>query len=163
MGTVVVKMKNEHYGTEHDMVNLLQYIAAEGSNWKKEIILKSGGKGVSSKPVKAARQMRAVQRIYGKESKRRMYHLVVSYPEGMKEKAAILHAAEKIADMLFENCQVFYGIHTSTENWHIHYAINAVSYTTGRKWHQSKNEFREMKEKICSLAEDSSPRVQKLI
>ncbi len=163
MGAVVVKMKDEHYGTENDMVSLLQYIAAEGSNRKKEIVLKSRGKGVSSKPVKAAGQMQAVQRIYGKESKRRMYHLIVSYPEDMKEKAAILHAAEQIADMLFENHQVFYGIHTSTENWHIHYAINAVSYNMGKKWHQSKNEFKEMKEKICRLAEDNSLCVQKLI
>ena len=152
MGAVIVKMKDEHYETENDMKNLLQYIAAEGSNRQTETLLKSRGKGVSPKPVKAARQMQAVQRIYGKESRRRMYHLVVSFLEGMKKKAAILRAAEEIADLLFENYQVFYGIHTSTENWHIHYAVNAVNYNTGKKWHQSKKEFGEMKEKICRLA-----------
>lgn len=151
MGSVVVKMKDEYYETENDMKRLLQYIAAEGSNKKEEILLKSRGKGVSSKPVKAARQMQAVQKIYGKASKRRMYHLVVSYPEDMKKKAVILHAAEEIADMLFENYQVFYGIHTSTENWHIHFAINAVSYQTGKKWHQNKEELAEMKGQICKL------------
>lgn len=144
-------MKKEYYGTEHDMKRLLQYIGAEGSNRQKEILLKSRGKGVSSKPVKAVRQMQAVQRIYGKGNKRRMYHLVVSYPEDMKKEAVILHAAEKIADMLFENYQVFYGIHTSTENWHIHFGINAVSYQTGKKWHQNEKELAEMKRQICKI------------
>lgn len=152
MGSVVVKLLDEHYQMESDMEGLLKYIAAEGNNGRGEILLKSRGKGVSSKPVKAARQMQAVQRAYGKEGKRRMYHLVVSYPKDMKKKAVILRAAEEIADMLFENYQVFYGIHTSTENWHIHYAVNAVNYNTGKKWHQSKKELGEMKEKICRLA-----------
>lgn len=40
METVVVKINNEYYETENDMKSLLQYIAAEGSNRDKEILLK---------------------------------------------------------------------------------------------------------------------------
>lgn len=92
--------------------------------------------------------MQAVQRHYGKDCRRRMYHLVVSFPDDVREKEDVINAARDIADMLYESYQVFYGIHISKNNWHIHYAINVVSYKTGKKWHQSKKEFKEMKEKI---------------
>ena len=81
METVVVKINNEYYETEKDMKNLLQYIAAEGSNRNEEILLTRKGKGVSSKPLKAAKQMQAVQSHYGKDQQRRMYHLIVSFPK----------------------------------------------------------------------------------
>lgn len=153
MGTIVVKLKNEHYEKENDMKRLLSYIAGEGKNKKKEKLLQSGGKGVSLNPEKAARQMQAVQRAYGKECKRRTYQLIVSFPEEVREKEAVINAAGGIADMLFEDYQVFYGIHISKNNWHVHYAINAVSYMTGKKWHQNKEEFRKMKQQILGIAE----------
>lgn len=91
------------------------------------------GKGVSHKAHKATKQMIGLQKIYGKTTGRRIYQLIVSFPNDMRNKDAIKMAAEGIADMLYVNFQVFYGIHISKENWHIHYAINAVSYNTGRK------------------------------
>ena len=69
----------------------------------------------------------------------------------MREKKAVKNAARDIADMLFESYQVFYAIHISKNNWHIHYAINAVSYKTGMKWHQNRKELAEMKRQICKL------------
>lgn len=153
MGSIIINLKNEHYEKEKDMKQLLCYIVAKGKNKDKEKILQSGGKGVSFKPEKAARQMQAVQRAYGKDFKRRMYHLVVSFPKDVREKETVINAAGDIADMLFEDHQVFYGIHISKKNWHIHYAINAVSYKTGKKWHQNKGEFDEMKHQIYDIAE----------
>lgn len=148
MEDVVIKISNEHYESDSDMENAIKYFAAEGKNAGKEKLLKCRGRGVSSKASKAADQMIAVQKAFGKAAKRRMYQLIVSFPEDMRNAVVIQLAADAIADMLFEEHQVFYGIHTSTDNWHIHYAINAVSYMTGRKWHQSKKEFAEMKEKM---------------
>lgn len=153
MEAVIIKLSTEHYKTKKDMERLLKYIAAKGSNGQRETLLKNGGKGVSSSPAKAAKQMQAVQRAYGKESKRRMYHLIVSFPENMKEETAITDAAANIANMLFENYQVFYGIHAATDNWHIHFAINAVNYKTGKKWHQTKKELTIMKKLISNIAE----------
>ena len=115
-------------------------------------MLKCRGRGVSSKASKAVGQMIAVQKAFGKADKRRMYQLIVSFEGNMRDADVIQQAADAIADMLFEEYQVFYGIHISTDNWHIHYAINAVSYKTGKKWHQSKREFEEMKRRIYIVA-----------
>ncbi|MCI8299772.1 MAG: relaxase/mobilization nuclease domain-containing protein [Lachnospiraceae bacterium] len=148
MEDVVVKMSDEHYEAVSDMKKAIKYIAAEGKNAGKERLLRCRGRGVSSNASKVVEQMIAVQRAFGKSDKRRMYHLIVSFTEDMRNESVIQQAADTIADMLFENHQVFYGIHISKNNWHIHYAINAVSYTTGKKWHQSKKEFQQMKGKI---------------
>lgn len=159
----MIIFQNEHYQTEQDMERLLRYVAAKGNNEHKEILLKSAGKGTSAKLSKAAKQMLAVQKAYGKTDGRRMYHLIVSYPKNMKKKDAVINATERIAEMLFQDYQVFYGIHTSTAHWHAHYAINAVSYTTGKKWHQNKKEFAEMKEIIFRLIRHSGLHVDGFI
>ena len=163
MGTVIIKLLNEHYKTEKDMERLLRYVAAKGKNKQKELLLQSSGKGVSFNPEKATKQMKAVQRAYGKTSGRRLYHLVVSFPKAIRNKEAVTNAAECIAEMLFEDYQVFYGIHASTDNLHVHYAINTVSYATGKKWHQNKKELAEMKEIIFQLIRHSGLHVDGFI
>ena len=109
------------------------------------------GKGVSRDASKAAEQMAAVQRAYGKDSQRRMYQMILSFPEDMRSKKSVKRAADQVADMLFADFQVYYGIHAETDHWHVHYAINAVSYRTGKKWHQSRSDLAAMKQKISSI------------
>ena len=53
--------------------------------------------------------------------------------------------AENITDMFFRKYQIYYGVHEDTENLHIHFAVNTVSYVDGKKFHQSKKEFGVMK------------------
>lgn len=152
MEKVVIKMvKNDYYQTEKDIQNLIRYIAAEGRNAESELLLCKNGKGVSVKANKAANQMIAVQKALKKDNGRRVYHIVVSFPKNVREKKLIQNSAEDIAEMFFKRYQVYYGIHVSRENWHIHFAVNAVSYITGNKWHQNKRELRDMKEKMYDL------------
>lgn len=152
MEKVVIKMvKNNYYQTEQDIKKLIRYIAAEGRNAESELLLCKNGKGVSVKANKAANQMIAVQKALKKDNGRRVYHIVVSFPKNIREKGLIQNSAEDIAEMFFKKYQVYYGIHVSRENWHIHFAVNAVSYITGNKWHQNKRELSDMKEKIYDL------------
>lgn len=148
MGRLTIKMIREFYKSDSDIENLIKYIAAQGTNMYKEKLLCCKGRGVSSNVKKVSDQMIAVQKAFGKNNKRRIYHLIVSFPPDLHDKKLIKKAADEIASMLYEDYQVFYGIHTSKSSWHIHYAINAVSYKTGRKWHKSRDELEIMKEKI---------------
>lgn len=152
MEKIIIKMvKNVYYQTEQDIENLIRYIAAEGRNAESEILLCKNGKGVSVKANKAANQMIAVQKALKKDNGRRMYQIIVSFPKNMREKEMIQNIAEGIAEMFFKKYQVYYGIHVSRENWHIHFAVNAVSYITGNKWHQNKRELSDMREKMYDL------------
>lgn len=153
MEMLIIKMVDEHYETDSDIRNVMKYIAGEGKNVDREEVLRKEGKGVSKNASKAARQMIAVQKAVGKAKGRRLYQMVVSFPKYMHDKKLIKKVAEEISNMLFEKYQVYYGIHTSKEHWHIHFAINAVSYETGNKWHQNNGEFEEMKERIYDLVQ----------
>lgn len=146
-----VKIKNRHCSGDDDIRRLLRYTVGKGSNEGKEKVLFCNGKGVSKDPDEAINQMIQVQKYYNKNNHRRMYHMIVSFPSYIRSEYAIKHWAESIAEMLFERYQVYYGIHTSTDNWHIHFAFNAVSYMDGKKWHQNKNEMRELKKCIWEI------------
>jgi hypothetical protein len=147
----VIKIINRHCSGDDDISRLLKYTVGKGRNENKEKVLFCNGKGVSKDPDKAVKQMIQVQKYYNKDKRRRMYHMVVSFPEYIRSEYVIKRWAESIAEMLFERYQVYYGIHTSTYNWHIHFAFNAVSYIDGKKWHQSKKDMWELKKSIREI------------
>lgn len=109
MEDVVIKVSKEHYESADDMKKFIKYVAAEGKNAGKEKLLKCRGRGVSSKASKAVGQMIAVQKVFRKADKRRMYQLIVSFEGNMRDADVIQQAADAIADMLFEEYQVFTG------------------------------------------------------
>lgn len=147
MGNVVIKVLDKHYKKNDAMYGVIRYIAGEGKNKDKEVVLIKKGKGVSSRDKKATHQMIKVQRAFGKDNKRRLYHLIVSFNH-LHDEGKIKCIAEDIAEVLFQRHQVYYGIHISKENWHIHFAINSVSYVDGKKWHQNRKELLELKHDI---------------
>jgi hypothetical protein len=151
MVQIVVKMLNKHYPSDKDISNVINYIAGNGKNRGKEQILKCRGLGVSQDMNEATQQMIAVQRAYGKDNKRRLYHLIVSYPPDKVGESTLINTAEAIAYFLFEDYQVFYGIHVSKKHKHIHFAINAVSYRTGNKFHQNAQEYKQFKEDLTAI------------
>ncbi len=150
MGTLVIKMENVHYGTDKDIYNLIAYIAGKGKNDGKEKTVSVYGRGISNNYKKAPRQMIKIQKLYGKDQKRRCYHMVVSFDVGVNDRNLVILAADAVASMIFEEMhhQVFYGVHTSTGHLHIHFAINAVNYKSGKKWHQNKCEIKTFCEQV---------------
>lgn len=154
MGKLVVKMVNEPYQKENDLKRLTAYIAGKGRNQDKETVSYIGANGVKRKADEAASQIVKVQEAFGKDSGRRAYHMVVSFPDDMKDANAAVQTAKAIGGDIFSGYQVFYGVHTCTDNLHIHFAINSVSYTSGRKWHMGKKDFQEYKKHIQKLAND---------
>ena len=150
MGDIVIRMNDEYYKEDGDIKFLLRYIAGETEN--KEKTRYYNGRGLPKDCRKAAEKIIKVQKKYGKTKQRRLYQLFVSFPGEIDDVNYVKLVAESIANLLFDKHQVYYGVHENTDNLHIHFAINAVSYVDGRKWHQSKVEFEEMKRKIQKVA-----------
>lgn len=150
METSIIKIKNKHYERDKDMYNLIAYIAGKGKNAEKEKAVSVRGRGISNNYKRAPEQMIKVQKLYGKDQKRRCYHMVVSFDAEVDDRNFVILAADAIASMIFEEMhfQIFYGIHTSTDYMHIHFAINAVNYKSGKKWHQNYAETEEFKKQI---------------
>lgn len=101
----------------------------------------------------AAEQIMIMQEALRKNKNRRIYHMVISFPTNIQNDILIIGFAKKVAALLWEEHQVYYAIHNSTDNKHIHFAINAVSYKTGKKWHKSKIELDELKGRIQNISD----------
>lgn len=150
---VIINIIPESYRKDADIKRLLAYIAGQGNNKDKEKVGYISSYGTNRKHCKAAEQMIKVQKYFGKDSGRRIYHMVISFRGKKKLDAAIL-SADDVAKEIFKERQVFYAIHTSKKHLHIHFAFNAVSYIDGRKWHKSKKEFADFRADLLSLVEN---------
>lgn len=85
----------------------------------------------------AAEQMHFVKAVWNAADGRQMYHFIVSFSD--KELYSIdiddaIELAESICNYLGEERQIIYGIHLDTDNLHIHFAMNTVSYRDGRRY-----------------------------
>lgn len=151
MGSLIINMKNEYYKKDGDVERLLKYIAGKGKNALSNKTACVSACGLKKDPCKAAKQIYKVQKKVGKDRGRRCYHLVISFPEDFDDKNVVIIVATAIADKIYQRFQNYYGIHVDTDNLHIHFAINAVSYVDGKKWHQSKKEFADFKKVILRV------------
>lgn len=151
MESIMFKALNESYTNDKDIKNMVNYIAGNCSG--KEKTRYCNGRGLPKDSKKAANCIIKTQRYYGKGNRRRIYHFILSFPHYFDDANYVKLVAESIADMIYEKYQVYYGVHEDTDNLHIHFAVNAVSYVDGKKWHKSKGEFRQMKEEILERVE----------
>lgn len=158
MENIIIKCVRKPYERDEDIRRLLCYIAGECDN-KKEHTRYCCGEGVSPDPEEAAEHMICMQKSYGKAARksgkganRRLYHYMVSFPPSMDDANCAKLAAMEIAGMFSGQYQVYYGVHEDTMCLHIHFAINAVSYVNGKKWHKSRKELKEMEIQIRERA-----------
>ena len=151
---IVISWKNEKYEKNSDIRKLLGYIAGEGSHKEKEYSI-TGARGLSLNEKEAAKQVIKLQEKLNKRGKRRIAHVIVSFPRRIQNVELVHGIAEDIADYLFEKYQVFYGVHTSEDNLHVHFAINRVSYVDGLKMHLDMKEFRNVLDAFRKIAVES--------
>ena len=152
MGTIVVKCKDEFYPENRDITKILKYISGESQ--KKEKVRYCNGRGVPLEPKEAADRMIRLQKYYNKARQRRIYHFIMSFPEEIDDVNRVILIAENAAEIFYETNQVYYGVHEDTDNLHIHFAVNAVGYKDGKKWHKSKRELEMLKDRIRNEARE---------
>ena len=102
-----------------------------------------GGYGVNYKDVGTiVKDMERVQKYYKKASKRRFYHITVTFQR--KIPAGVLDGlAKRLCKEYFREYQSIYGIHESTGRPHIHICLNSVSFSSGRKFQVPYNPYNE--------------------
>ena len=84
-----------------------------------------------------AEQIHFVKEAWNAVDGRQMYHFIVSFSD--KELYTIdiddaVELAQSICNYLGKERQIIYGIHLDTDNLHIHFAMNTVSYRDGRRY-----------------------------
>lgn len=64
--------------------------------------------------------------------------MIVSFDEHVQDDELAMSFAERIAKFYKDSFQVFWGVHKKKHgrsNYHMHMAINAVSYVNGKMFH----------------------------
>ena len=104
----------------------------------------------------AAIEMQATAQAFGKDSGKRIRHSVLSFtPHEMKyitpEKASIW--AQRIIRFYGYEYQIVYAVHTNTDNLHIHFVMNQISYRDGHRYRGKKKDYYEFMKFVHLITE----------
>ena len=97
MGKIVIRITPHTYPRNKDIEQLIAYISGHGKHHKQKVYYRNAY-GVSTSYQKAPHQMIQVQKYYKKDSKRRMYHMIISFPKDYRfNRICAIELADSIA------------------------------------------------------------------
>ena len=119
--------------------NALEYI--QNPDKTEECILVGG---INCLPDTAFEQMEETKNIFHKTGKRQGYHVIISFsPEEKVTAEHAMYVLEHFAkDVLGNDYEAVYAVHTDREHMHGHLIWNSVSMTTGKKYNSPKGNWK---------------------
>ena len=119
--------------------NALEYI--QNPDKTEECILVGG---INCLPDIAFEQMEETKNIFHKTGKRQGYHVIISFsPEEKVTAEQAMYVLEHFAkDVLGDDYEAVYAVHTDREHMHGHLIWNSVSMTTGKKYNSPKSNWK---------------------
>ena len=119
--------------------NALEYI--QNLDKTEECILVGG---INCLPDTAFEQMEETKNIFHKTGKRQGYHVIISFsPEEKVTAEQAMYVLEHFAkDVLGDDYEAVYAVHTDREHMHGHLIWNSVSITTGKKYNSPKSNWK---------------------
>lgn len=100
--------------------------------------------GINCLPDTAFEQMEETKNIFHKTGKRQGYHVIISFsPEKKVTAEQAMYVLEHFAkDVLGDDYEAVYAVHTDKEHMHGHLIWNSVSMTTGKKYNSPKSNWK---------------------
>ena len=100
--------------------------------------------GINCLPDTAFEQMEETKNIFHKTGKRQGYHVIISFsPEEKVTSEQAMYVLEHFAkDVLGDDYEAVYAVHTDREHMHGHLIWNSVSMTTGKKYNSPKGNWK---------------------
>ena len=100
--------------------------------------------GINCLPDTAFEQMKETKNIFHKTGKRQGYHVIISFsPEEKVTVEQAMYVLEHFAkDVLGDDYEAVYAVHTDREHMHGHLIWNSVSMTTGKKYNSPKSNWK---------------------
>ena len=119
--------------------NALEYI--QNPDKTEECVLVGG---INCLPDTAFEQMEETKNIFNKTGKRQGYHVIISFsPEEKVTAEQAMYVLEHFAkDVLGDDYEAVYAVHTDREHMHGHLIWNSVSMTTGKKYNSTKGNWK---------------------
>jgi hypothetical protein len=103
-------------------------------------------------PDTAFAQMMETKELYHKTGKRQGYHIIISFsPEEVVTPEQALYVMEHFAkDVLGDDYEAVYSVHTDKEHMHAHLIWNSVSLVTGKKYNSPKGNWKNKLQPITN-------------
>lgn len=119
--------------------NALEYI--QNPDKTEECVLVGS---INCLPDTAFEQMEETKNIFHKTGKRQGYHVIISFsPEEKVTAEQAMYVLEHFAkDVLGDDYEAVYAVHTDREHMHGHLIWNSVSMTTGKKYNSLKGNWK---------------------
>lgn len=119
--------------------NALEYI--QNPDKTEECVLVGG---INCLPDTAFEQMEETKNIFHKTGKRQGYHVIISFsPEEKVTAEQAMYVLEHFAkDVLGDDYEAVYAVHTDRQHMHGHLIWNSVSVTTGKKYNSPKSNWK---------------------
>ena len=132
-------MESEGRNPATHLKNALEYI--QNPDKTEECILVGG---INCLPDTAFEQMEETKNIFHKTGKRQGYHVIISFsPEEKVTAEQAMYVLEHFAkDVLGNDYEAVYAVHTDREHMHGHLIWNSVSMTTGKKYNSPKGNWK---------------------
>ena len=132
-------MESEGRNPASHLKNALEYI--QNPDKTEECVLVGG---INCLPDTAFEQMEETKNIFHKTGKRQGYHVIISFsPEEKVTAEQAMYVLEHFAkDVLGDDYEVVYAVHTDREHMHGHLIWNSVSMTTGKKYNSPKGNWK---------------------
>ena len=132
-------MESEGRNPASHLKNALEYI--QNPDKTEECVLVGG---INCLPDTAFEQMEETKNIFHKTGKRQGYHVIISFsPEEIVTAEQAMYVLEHFAkDVLGDDYEAVYAVHTDREHMHGHLIWNSVSMTTGKKYNSPKGNWK---------------------
>ena len=132
-------MESEGRNPASHLKNALEYI--QNPDKTEECVLMGS---INCLPDTAFEQMKETKNIFHKNSKRQGYHVIISFsPEEKVTAEQAMYVLEHFAkDVLGDDYEAVYVVHTDREHMHGHLIWNSVSMTTGKKYNSPKGNWK---------------------
>ena len=132
-------MESEGRNPASHLKNALEYI--QNPDKTEECVLVGG---INCLPDTAFEQMEETKNIFHKTGKRQGYHVIISFsPEEKVTAEQAMYVLEHFAkDVLGDDYEAVYAVHTDREHMHGHLIWNSVSMTIGKKYNSPKGNWR---------------------
>ena len=132
-------MESEGRNPASHLKNALEYI--QNPDKTEECVLVGS---INCLPDTAFEQMEETKNIFHKTGKRQGYHVIISFsPEEKVTSEQARYVLEHFAkDVLGDDYEAVYAVHTDREHMHGHLIWNSVSMTTGKKYNSPKSNWK---------------------
>ena len=132
-------MESEGRNPATHLKNALEYI--QNPDKTEECVLVGG---INCLPDTAFEQMEETKNIFHKTGERQGYHVIISFsPEEKVTAEQAMYVLEHfVKDVLGDDYEAVYAVHTDKEHMHGHLIWNSVSMTTGKKYNSPKSNWK---------------------